>query len=58
MAHFKDDKGKFDSDQGRRVSQYAATKPVESFAETFAAARWRQDSANPIVNDFRERLGF
>jgi hypothetical protein len=58
MAHFKDPDGKFDARQARRVSSYGATDPVEAFAETFAAARWRTDQKNPIVEDFKKRLQF
>jgi hypothetical protein len=58
VSNFRGKDGRFDSTEARRVSDYGSTSEVEAFAESFAAARWRQAdiTKNPIVKAFREVL--
>lgn len=53
---FRGDDNKFDPAKGGTVSQYAATAEVESFAESFAGARWSTKPA-PLVSVFKEMFG-
>ena len=57
LRHFQLENGQFDPSKGTEISEYAATNEFEAAAEAFAAARWRKDKDNPIVNQFREAYG-
>jgi hypothetical protein len=54
---FRTPNGYFDPLKGAEVSEYASTNQIEAAAEAFAAARWRTDQDNPIVNKFRQVYG-
>jgi hypothetical protein len=55
-ATFKGADNQFDPSKGGTVSQYAATSSSESFAESFAGARW-SNKPSPLVSVIKEMFG-